>query len=164
MTAVIGYSTLFLQTTPDDSPLRNDIEQIKNAGERAAGLTQQLLAFSRKQVLQPQVLNLNGVLAETQKMLERLIGEDIELESRYAPELWRVYSDPTLIEQVIMNLAINARDAMPRGGKLTIESLNTQLGKAITRHQHLPGLRTAYNCVSIDAPHPCCWPTSRVKL
>ena len=141
MTAVIGYSTLFLQTMPDDAPLRKDIEQIKKAGERAANLTQQLLAFSRKQVVQPQVLNLNGVLKEIQKMLERLIGEDIELESRYAPELWRVLSDPTLIEQVIINLAINARDAMPRGGKLTIETLNTQLDKAYTRHhiELMPG-------------------------
>ena len=141
MTAVIGYSTLFLQTTPEDTPLRKDIEQIKKAGERAASLTQQLLAFSRKQVVQPQVLNLNGVLKEIQKMLERLIGEDIELESRYSPELWQVLSDPTLIEQVIMNLAINARDAMPRGGKLTIETLNTQLDKAYTRHhlELMPG-------------------------
>lgn len=127
MMAVIGYSTLLLQGLEAGSPLRKDLERIKKAGESAAALTNQLLAFSRKQVVQRQVLDLNSVLAETQKMLARLIREDIELVSTLEPKLWRVLSDPSRIEQVIMNLAINARDAMPRGGKLTIETANAYL-------------------------------------
>ncbi len=136
MTAVIGYSTLLLQRLDSDSPHCKDIEQIKKAGESAAALTHQLLAFSRKQVVQPKVLDLNSIFLETKKMLGRLIGEDIEITHKLDPNLWRVIGDPGLIQQVIINLAINARDAMPKGGKLTIETGNVHLDK-IYAAQHI---------------------------
>ena len=112
-----------------DDPLREDVEEIKKAGDRATALTRQLLAFSRKQVLQPMVLNLNTVLADTDKMLRRLIGEDLEIATILEQELGNVNIDPGQMEQVVMNLAINARDAMPGGGKLTIETSNVDLDR-----------------------------------
>ena len=133
LTPIIGYSELVLNQTRNDDPLRQHIEEIKKAGERAASLTRQLLAYSRKQVLQPRVLDLNAVIAELDKMLRRLIGADIELVTRLAPELGRVKIDPGQIEQIVINLAVNARDAMPQGGKLTIETTNAQLDEAYAR-------------------------------
>jgi len=122
-----------LNQTHNDDPLRQQIEEIKKAGERAASLTRQLLAYSRKQVLQPRVLNLNAVIAELDKMLRRLIGADIELVTRLAPELGLVKIDPNQIGQIVINLAVNARDAMPQGGKLTIETTNAQMDEAFAR-------------------------------
>ena len=127
MSIVLGYSELLRHRIGRDNPMCREVENIYKAGERAAGLTHQLLAFSRKQVVQPRVLDLNQVIAEIEKMLRRLIGENIELASVLDPALGRVVADPGLIEQVIMNLAINARDAMTRGGKLTIETANVYL-------------------------------------
>ncbi len=119
LTIINGYAQLL---TGADLPRRPAIgamfEEILMAGERAASLTRQLLAFSRRQVMEPRVLDLNSVLANTEKMLRRLIGEDVELVSTLNPDLGRVKVDPGQIEQVIMNLAVNARDAMPEGGKL----------------------------------------------
>jgi PAS domain S-box-containing protein len=134
MTAVMGYSELLLRRIPEENPWRRDIEQISKAGRRAASLTQQLLAFSRKQVAQPKILDINQVIAETEEILKRLIGENIHLVSRPAPLLGRVMADPGLIGQVLMNLALNARDAMPQGGQLTIETANVHLGEAYARH------------------------------
>jgi signal transduction histidine kinase len=136
LTAIIGYSDITLKRLPDADPLKNNIEEIKKASDRAAALTRQLLAFSRKQVLQPKVLDLNSVVSDLQKMLARMIGEDIELRTSLQPKLGSVKADPTQIEQVIMNLAINARDAMPKGGKVTIETANVTLDDAYAR-QHL---------------------------
>lgn len=136
MMAVIGYSELILQRIEAGSALQRDVQQIRKAGERAASLTKQLLSFSRRQVVQPKVLDLNAVMADMEKMLRRLIGEDIDLVSIPCPELGRVLADPDLIGQVIMNLAINARDAMPDGGKLTIETANVCLDEAYTRQHH----------------------------
>jgi PAS domain S-box-containing protein len=127
LTAITGYSDLTLRQLPEESALRRSVEEIKKAGERAAGLTRQLLAFSRKQVLQPVVLDLNEVVRETEKMLRRLIGEDVELRAALEPGLGSVRADPGQVEQVLMNLAVNARDAMPRGGKLTIGTENVYL-------------------------------------
>jgi two-component system, cell cycle sensor histidine kinase and response regulator CckA len=120
LTIINGFAEVVLRALPADDSNRSSIQQIQRAGERAASLTRQLLAFSRKQVLHPQVLDLNDLLNENAKMLRRLIGEDIELTtvSGFAPCLVKI--DPGQIEQVLMNLAINARDAMPDGGKLTI--------------------------------------------
>jgi two-component system cell cycle sensor histidine kinase/response regulator CckA len=127
MTAVIGFSDIVLSRLEDEHPLRRHIEEIKRAGERASGMTHQLLAFSRRQVLQPRVLALNAVVADVETLLQRLIGADIELVSVLDPGLEPIEADPGQLEQVIMNLAINARDAMPMGGQLTIETANVEL-------------------------------------
>jgi PAS domain S-box-containing protein len=122
LTAIIGYSQMALLRLPSEDPLRKDIQEIETAGQRAASLTSQLLAFSRRQVIQPKVLDLNTVVADLSKMLQRVIGEDIELDSCLDSEIGFVKADRGQIEQIIMNLAVNARDAMPGGGKLTIET------------------------------------------
>lgn len=133
LVVINGYSELLLNRHLDAAnPLRKYVEEIMLAGERAAGLTQQLLTFSRKQVLQPKVLNLNETLALTEKMLRRLIGEDIDLVSQLRPDLGEVKADPGQIEQIILNLGVNARDAMPRGGKLIIETANVELDETYT--------------------------------
>jgi signal transduction histidine kinase/CheY-like chemotaxis protein len=133
LTAITGYSDLTLRKLPEDNPLRHNVEQIKKAGERAASLTRQLLAFSRKQILQPKVLNLNAVVPDMDKMLRRLISEDIDLLMVLDPALGSVKADPSQIEQVILNLFVNARDAMPKGGKLTIETSNVYLSEEYSR-------------------------------
>src|SRR5207247_1405008 len=127
LTVIIGYSELMLQRLKAEDPLRSEVEQVKEAGVRASLLTRQLLAFSRKQLLQPRVLDLNAVLTNMDRMLQRLIGEDIDLVTVPAPGLGRVLADPGQMEQVIMNLAVNARDAMPQGGKLTVETANVKM-------------------------------------
>jgi two-component system cell cycle sensor histidine kinase/response regulator CckA len=127
LTIVTGYGQLLLEELPEKSPLRLQVAEVLKAAERATGLTRQLLAFGRRQVLAPRVLNLNDVVANLESMLRRLIGEDIELVTTPGRKLGRVKADPGQIEQVILNLAVNARDAMPQGGKLTIETSNTRL-------------------------------------
>ncbi len=128
LTVIMGYSGLLLANHPDkDDPLRRDIEQIRQATTQATLLTRQLLAFSRRQILQPQVLNLNEIVQNIDKMLGRLLGEDIELALALQPNLGSIKADPGQIEQVIMNLVINARDAMPDGGKLTIHTSHIDL-------------------------------------
>ena len=133
LTVIGGYTQLMLVRIPPGDELRLDVEQVAKAGERAASLTRQLLAFSRKQVLAPRVLNLNGAVSETTKLLERLIGEDVELVTILAPGLGNVKADPGQVEQVIMNLAVNARDAMPKGGKLTLSTRNVVLDESHAR-------------------------------
>jgi len=137
LTAINGYSALALKRLDDASPVRSYIEEVKKAGDRAANLTRQLLAFSRKQILEPKVLDLNEVVGDMSKMLRRMIGEDVELATHLASELGRVKADPGQIEQIIMNLVVNARDAMPSGGKLTIETTNVFLDDEYAR-EHLP--------------------------
>jgi len=127
LTAILGYSDLLLSRFGTKSPGREELEQIQKAAERATALTRQLLVFSRKQVLQPRVLNLNELVGNLEKMLRRLIGEDIQLTTVLEAALGNVRVDPGQIEQVIMNLAVNARDAMGQGGKLIIETANTRL-------------------------------------
>jgi PAS domain S-box-containing protein len=129
LTAIIGYSDLTLRSLKNDDSTRHRIEEIHRAAQRAASLTRQLLAFSRKQVLQPKVLDLNSIVADMDQMLRRLIGEDVDLMTMLEPRLGRVKADPGQIEQVLMNLAVNARDAMPQGGHLTIETKNVYLDK-----------------------------------
>lgn len=127
LTAIIGSSELLLEDSSAHDRRREDLEEIKKAGQRAAALTRQLLAFSRQQVLEPRVLDLNALIADLEKMLRRLIGEDVQLRTALAPGLGAVRADPGQLEQVIMNLTVNARDAMPRGGKVTIETANANL-------------------------------------
>jgi two-component system, cell cycle sensor histidine kinase and response regulator CckA len=124
LTGILGYSDLLLGRIGANDPARADAEEIKRAGERAASLTRQLLAFGRRQFLQPKVMDLNLVVADLERLLRRLIGEHIELITQPAPALGRVRADPGQVQQVIMNLVLNARDAMSRGGRLTIETAN----------------------------------------
>jgi PAS domain S-box-containing protein len=134
LTAITGYSALTLMQLKAEDPLRQNIEEVKKAADRAAALTRQLLAFSRKQVLQLRILNLNEVISELEKMLQRLIGEDIRLRTVLEADLGAIKGDPGQIEQIIMNLAVNARDAMPQGGNLTIETRNVYLDENYARH------------------------------
>ncbi|MEK6814630.1 MAG: ATP-binding protein [Nitrospirota bacterium] len=133
LTVINGYAEMLLGRMKPDDPSRPEIAAIREAGERAASLTQQLLAFSRRQVVAPQVLSLNAVVSRTDKMLKRLIGEDVELVTILAPVLGTVRVDPGQMEQVIMNLAVNARDAMPNGGKLTIETADVDIDESYAR-------------------------------
>ena len=125
---ITGYSELLLHSSPKDAPSRKQLEEIKKAADRSASLTRQLLAFSRKQVLASKVLNLNNVVRDTETLLQRIIGEDINLTSVLHSRLDHVKADAGQMEQVLLNLAINARDAMPQGGKITIETNNFEMG------------------------------------
>ena len=127
LSVVLSYTASAMEKLREGDPLRDDLLEVENGGKRAAALTRQLLAFSRKQVLQPEPLDLNRIVAETEKMLHRIIGEDIDLVKVLSPDLGLVKADPGQIEQVLMNLAVNARDAMSEGGKLTIETANVEL-------------------------------------
>ncbi len=122
-----GYSEFLLDGLPSGDPLRGFAEEIRKAADRAAGLTRQLLAFSRKQMLVPRTLNLNALVTESEKLLRRLIGEDVELVTNLDPGLDPIRADPGQLDQVILNLAVNARDAMPRGGRLTLSTSNVVL-------------------------------------
>jgi len=133
LAAIIGYSDLLLMNLKEGDPMRADVTSIRQCADRSAGLTRQLLAFSRKQSFQPKVLDLNEVAANLEKMLRRLIGEDIDLVLKQGADLGRAKADPGQIEQVIMNLAVNARDAMPNGGRLTIETANVELDEEYAR-------------------------------
>jgi two-component system cell cycle sensor histidine kinase/response regulator CckA len=130
LTAIIGYSDLLARRVKGTPRLEHNVGEILEAAERAAGLTRQLLAFSRKQVLQPRVLSLNAAVTDIEGMLRRVIGEDIQLVTALAGGLGQVRADPTQLEQVILNLAVNARDAMPRGGNLLLETANVDLDDA----------------------------------
>jgi two-component system cell cycle sensor histidine kinase/response regulator CckA len=127
LSIILSYSTMLGADLESDDPVREDLEEIQRAGERAATLTRQLLAFSRQQVLAPKIVDLNVVIAAMHKMLGRVIGEDVDFRSVTPPGLGNVKVDPGQIEQVIMNLVVNARDAMPKGGKLTVETANVSL-------------------------------------
>jgi signal transduction histidine kinase/CheY-like chemotaxis protein len=134
LTVIKGYSQLSLMELKEGDPLKGNIEEIQKGSQRAADLTRQLLAFSRRQVMEMKVLDLNTLLRDLDKMLRRIIGEDIELTTLLANDLGRVKIDPGQIEQVIMNLAVNAKDAMPSGGKLTIETANAVLDESYARN------------------------------
>jgi two-component system, cell cycle sensor histidine kinase and response regulator CckA len=138
LNVILGYGELMLRGLSDSDPHRRHVGEIRKAADRAASLTRQLLAFSRKQVLTPKILDLNVVVTDIEKMLRRLIGEDVELVTLLHPELGSVLADPGQMEQVLMNLAVNARDAMPAGGKITIETANVMLDPLSIRWR--PGL------------------------
>jgi len=153
LTAITNYADLGLLKLPAPSPLRHYLEEIIAASDRAALLTQQLLAFSRRQVLAPRVLDINVVIAELGKTLRRLLGADLELTIRTDPGLARILADPALIEQLIINLMVNARDAMPQGGCVAISTANTHLDASYTlKHPAVPP--GDYICLAISARDP----------
>jgi signal transduction histidine kinase len=139
LTAILGYAEVALSGLEEEHPQRSSIQEVLNAGQRASSLTRQLLAFSRKQVLSPKVLSLNQIVADIEKMLRRIIGEDIQFVITLDPQLGNVKADPGQVEQVIMNVALNARDAMPQGGQLTIETRNVDLDESFVCQ--FPGAR-----------------------
>jgi two-component system CheB/CheR fusion protein len=148
LTVVMGHSDMLLSGAPDEALDREALEAIRGATERGASLTQQLLAFSRRQVLQPRVLDLGDLIAEYERMLRRLIGEHIELIVNCSPALWRVKADPGQLGRVVMNLALNARDAMPQGGTLTMDLSNVHLDEAGAAELQLTPGRYAMLAVS----------------
>jgi CheY-like chemotaxis protein len=142
LTAIMGNLELALDTLPGDHIVHSDLLEAQKAANRAASLTRQLLAFARKQAIEPRINNVNDLIAEMDKLLQRLIGADIELVTLPAPDLAPIKADPHQIEQVIVNLAVNARDAMPEGGKLTIETRNVEIDQSYLQ-QHVgvaPGI------------------------
>jgi two-component system, cell cycle sensor histidine kinase and response regulator CckA len=149
LTAILGYSDMVAAKLDPGSLEFEELDEVRKAGERAASLTRQLLAFSRQQVLERKVLDVNDLIADVEKMLRRLIGEDIELKTALDPVLRSVFADAGQLEQVIMNLAVNARDAMPRGGKLTIETANVLLDEAYAR-QHVTVRPGSYVMIAVS--------------
>ena len=133
LTIIGGHAELVLAGLPPDAPMRDSLCQIRSASSRAAALTRQLLAFSRKQVVEPKILDLNIHVRDTEKMIRRLVGEDVSLQTSLAPGLSQVKVDPGQIDQVILNLVVNARDAMPKGGRLTIKTFNVARNKKFSK-------------------------------
>ncbi len=149
---ISGYAEFLLERLGPDPRLRGPAQEISNATQRATSLTRQLLAFSRKQMLAPKVLDLNEVVAENLKMLTRMIGEDIDLVMVPGAGLGAVRADPGQIDQVIMNLAVNARDAMPQGGKLTIETANVTLDENFRAYASAAYRRATTSCSPSATP------------
>ena len=133
LTVIAGYNRMILDELSAMDPLRGYAEEVLKAADRAGALTNQLLAFSRRQIMRPRVVNVNTVLSQTEKMLRRLIGEDVELDMRLAADAGNIKADPGHVEQAVVNLAVNARDAMPLGGRLTIETENVHLDENYSR-------------------------------
>ncbi len=147
--AILGWAELGMQEVPGGDRLHTVLSKIRDQGERAAQLTRQLLAFARRQILEPRNINLNDVITEAATLLERIIGKDIELKLRLDADLDVARADPTQVEQVIMNLCVNARDAMPRGGKLVIETRNAEMDAAYCR-QHVHARPGHYAMISVS--------------
>ena len=127
LSVILSYATFVIEDLPEESAIRHDMEEVRRAGERATALTKQLLAFSRQQILQPRVIDLSAVVLAMKSMVRRMIGEDIVLSLRMVERMGRVHADPSQLEQIVMNLVVNARDAMPRGGALSIETSNVEV-------------------------------------
>jgi two-component system cell cycle sensor histidine kinase/response regulator CckA len=163
LTTITGYTELLLSSLAADDPRRSHAEQVRRSAQRAAALTHQLLAFSRRQVLEPKTLDLNEVVSGIEEMLRRLIGEHIELRTRRAPDLWPVRADPGQLEQAIMNLVVNARDAMPGGGRLTIETANAELDPTYVG-VHMPVEPGGYAMVAVTDSGIGMTPEVRARL
>lgn len=146
---IIGYSEFLQERLGPEDALRSSVDEILKAGKRAAQLTRQLLAFSRQQVLDPKVIDLNNAVSDMDKLLRRLIGEDIELTTRLDPKLGRVKADQGQFEQVVMNLAVNARDAMPQGGRLIIQTANMVMDQEFVRRYPYPVQPGPYVCITM---------------
>ncbi len=150
LTTIIGNAQLALTEIPRESPLFEEIEEIKKAGDKAVRLTQQLLAFGRKEIRKPEVLNLNHTITDMEKMLRRLLREDIEFQTILEPNLHNINIDPAQIDQVIMNLVVNAKDAMPDGGKLTIETGNVELDRGFFQRHGVSGKSGQYVMLAVS--------------
>ena len=149
LTVIKGYGELMLEELTTNDPMRAEVEEVQKAADRAASLTRQLLAFSRRQVMAPKIIDLNSVVANMDKLLRRLLGEDVEFHTVLDANLGRVKADPGQVEQVIMNLAVNARDAMPGGGKLTIETMNLDLDTFYAR-EHVTVAAGPYAMIAVS--------------
>ena len=149
LTAILGYSDLVLEQIDADKPIHADLLQIKTAANRAAALTRQLLAFSRRQILRTEPLSLNGVITNVRALLLRMIGEDVEIETVLDPDLGDILGDKAQLEQVLMNLAVNARDAMPMGGRLRFETANLHVDEEFAA-QHFPMTPGDYAKLSVS--------------
>jgi signal transduction histidine kinase len=149
LTVILGYTDISKRSLQEGDPLLRNLDEISKASERASSLTRQLLAFSRKQVMQPKVFDVNTVISDLKKMLRRMIGEDVELRVSLEPELGNIKADPVQLEQVIMNLVVNARDAMPKGGKLSIETSNVYLDESYA-HEHVSVVPGEYVMLAIS--------------
>ena len=147
---IIGYAEMMRDQQLDLAPRHEAVQEILKAGRRAASLTRQLLAFSRQQVLEPKALNLNDIVVDTERMLRRVVGEDIEFETRFASDLGTVKADPGQIEQILMNLVVNARDAMPEGGKLLIETSNAVMDETAIRRYSYAVKTGAYTVLTVS--------------
>ena len=147
---IIGYGEIVQEGTATDSPLRTCVDEMLKAGHRAAGLTRQLLAFSRQQVMDPRVLDLNVVVRDMEKMLKRLIGEDVQLKTELDPGPVRIKADQGQIEQVIMNLAVNARDAMRNGGELLLDTSNFHMDEDFVRRYPYPVMVGDYVLLTVS--------------
>ncbi len=148
LSVILSYGELVLGELQPEDPIRADIQEVCKAAGRAAELTRQLLLFSRHEVVEPKVLDLNRILGNMDKMLQRVVGEDVELRAILGPDVGRIRADPSHIEQVIVNLVVNARDAMPNGGKLTIETANEDLDESFASN-HLPAKPGPYVVLSV---------------
>ena len=148
LTVIMSYSSLLLTDFEEADPRREDLQEISNAASRASGLTRQLLAFSRKQLLEPRVISVNTVVSGIEKLLRRLIGDDIELATTLDPAISLINADPGQLEQVVINLAVNARDAMPDGGRLHITTADTELSHEHTR-RHLEAAPGKYVVLTV---------------
>jgi two-component system cell cycle sensor histidine kinase/response regulator CckA len=150
LSVIIGNADLALMDIDEGHLLYARITGIKEAGHKAASLTRQLLAFSRKEVIHPEILNINGVVKGMEKMLRRIIGEDIHLRTVLAPDLWSAKLDPGQVDQILMNLSVNARDAMPRGGSLTLGTANTELDAAYFSARAIDGHSGPYVMLAVS--------------
>jgi len=149
LTTIIGNADFALEQARENTSLYSEIDEVRKAGRQAAALTRQLLAFSRKQIIQPHILNLNDILENTEKMLRRTIGEDIEFKTMFEPNLWEVKMDPGQIEQILLNLVVNARDAMPTEGKLTIETANVELDDICVQNYEVKSGQGSYVMMAV---------------
>jgi PAS domain S-box-containing protein len=163
LTAIFGYVDILREELPADSTAQRDLDEVRKASERAASLTKQLLAFSRQQVLEPMVLEPNALVEDVEKMLHRLIGEDVELRLSLARDAGNVLADPGQLQQVLMNLVVNARDAMPTGGKLILETANAELSEQYAE-QHQPVVPGRYVMLAVSDTGTGMTPETRARI
>jgi two-component system cell cycle sensor histidine kinase/response regulator CckA len=162
LTAILGYNEMLREEVRGNEIATSYAEEVLHAAERATGLTRQLLAFSRRQIAQPRVLDLNQTISQLDRMFRRIIGEDVVFETRLAPNLWSVRADPSHIDQVILNLVVNSRDAMPRGGTLIVETANVELSESFAE-RHIEVRSGRYTMLAVSDTGHGAWPVDCVR-